>query len=93
MHSQASAYPASVFILVATLLASGCGGSHGPSDRYSNRLPADLPSISVVAPDRTELPRYESLELSVALKAKYNNPYDLRQVSLDGLFTGPDGVR
>ena len=46
----------------------------------------------MVAPDRTELPRYGSLELSVALKAKFSNPYDLRQVSLDGIFSGPDGI-
>ena len=83
-----------LFILVATLLASGCGGAvihatAGPTSAPTS--PANLPSITVVAPDRTELPRYESLELSVALKAQYTNPYDLRQVRLDGLFTGPDG--
>jgi len=91
MQNKLTAAPVlSLFILVATLLASGCGGTTARSTATPTSSP-DLPSISVVAPNRTELPRYESLQLSVALKAKYSNPYDLRQVSLDGLFTGPDG--
>jgi hypothetical protein len=86
----------SFFILIAALLAAGCGGNAANPIITPTTVPtiaADLPSISVVAPDRTELPRYESLELSVALKAKYANPYDLRQVSLDGLFSGPGGLQ
>jgi hypothetical protein len=51
----------------------------------------DLPTITASAPDRTELPRYETVDITVTLKAQYQNPYDLRQVSLDGLFSGPDG--
>jgi hypothetical protein len=79
--------------LVAIVLLSACAGKAGASTSRSPNATANpnLPSISVVAPDRAELPRYESLELSVALKASYANPYDLRQVSLDGIFTGPDG--
>ena len=81
-----------LILLAATLLTAGCGGSTvSPTLVPTLANPADLPSISVAAPDRIELPRYETLELSVALKAKYANPYDLRQVSLDGLFTAPDG--
>jgi hypothetical protein len=78
-------------ILVSTLLVSGCAGATVPATAAPTALPADLPSISVASPDRTGLPRYERLELSVALKAQYTNPYDLRQVSLDGIFTAPDG--
>jgi hypothetical protein len=44
-----------------------------------------------VALDRDNLPRYESLEMTVALEAQYDNPYDARQVRLDGIFTAPDG--
>ena len=51
----------------------------------------DLPTITAAAPDRTELPRYESVDIAVALNAKYTNPYDLRQVNLEAIFTGPDG--
>ena len=82
-------------ILVSALLASGCAASLAKPAARLLTAPTpnpDHPSISMVAPNRTELPRYESLELSVALKAKYNNPYDLRQVSLDGIFSGPEGV-
>lgn len=89
---QSPIRPLILFILFAMLLASGCGSVPVHPTATSTARP-DQPSISVVAPDRTELPRYESLELSVSLKAKYTNPYDLRQVSLDGLFTGPGGLQ
>lgn len=49
------------------------------------------PQISHVSLDRPELPRYESLEMTLTLEAEYGNPYDSREVRLDGLFTGPDG--
>jgi spore germination protein YaaH len=49
------------------------------------------PAIRSVALDRAELPRYEALEMLVDVQAQYANPYDARQVSLDGLFTAPDG--
>ena len=85
-----------LFSVALALLVTGCGratptASPIPEPTITANL--DLPSISVAAPDRTELPRYETLNLSVALKAKYTNPYDLRQVSLDGTFTGPDGKK
>ena len=50
-----------------------------------------LPEIAEVTLDRSELPRYESLEMEIALEAEYDSPYDAREVRLDGLFTGPDG--
>jgi hypothetical protein len=52
----------------------------------------DLPKINTVVLDRLEVPRYESLELTVELEARYSNPYDLREVSLDAVFTSPDGT-
>jgi hypothetical protein len=51
-----------------------------------------LPDVTAVELDRSEVPRYESIEMTVALEADYANPYDLREVSLDGLFIGPDGT-
>jgi hypothetical protein len=83
------------FIPVTALLVSGCAGNSTVLAARQTTAPIanpDQPSISMVAPDRTELPRYGSLELSVALKTKFSNPYDLRQVSLDGIFSGPDGI-
>ncbi len=55
--------------------------------------PPDLPKLTSVALDRAELPRYESLEMTVELEAQYENPYDARQVRLDGVFSGPDGAQ
>jgi hypothetical protein len=51
----------------------------------------DLPKIKSVELDRTELPRYESLELTLSIDAKYSNPYDAREVVLDGVFTNSVG--
>jgi hypothetical protein len=53
--------------------------------------PDNLPQISAVSLDRSELPRYESLEMTVELSAEYSNPYDAREVTLEGAFTAPDG--
>lgn len=55
--------------------------------------PPDLPKLTSVALDRAELPRYESLEMTVELEAQYENPYDARQVRLDGVFSGPNGAQ
>ena len=41
--------------------------------------------------DQSELPNFAPLEMTVSLQAQYANPYDQRQVSLDGVFKGPDG--
>ena len=49
------------------------------------------PQILAVEPSSMEVARYEKLELAVALKATYDNPYDVRQVDLTAVFTGPDG--
>jgi hypothetical protein len=74
---------------------TACGGNQIP---VLPTLPAstptpvlDLPQIRSVVLNRSEVPRYESLELTVDIDAKYLNPYDTREVSLDGVFTGPDG--
>lgn len=74
--------------LAAAFLFSGCSGIAPtlPSQR------TERPNITAVSADRNELPLYESVELSVSLEAQYNNPYDARQVELDGFFTAPDGT-
>jgi hypothetical protein len=88
----------SLLMLVAVVLTLGCGRNNsipitspGVASMTTPTGTPDLPSISMAAPDRIELPRYESIAFSVTLEAQYTNPYDLRQVSLDGIFTGPDG--
>jgi len=48
------------------------------------------PRIYAVEPNATPVARYEKLELTVTLEATYDNPYDVRQVDLVAVFTGPD---
>lgn len=54
-------------------------------------IPPDLPEITAVELDHPSLPRYESLEMTLSLDADYTNPYDAREVTLDGRFIAPDG--
>lgn len=74
----------SVLALLTAVLAASCAA--GPA------VETPLPAIGAVELDRSELPRYEPLELTVALEAEYDNPYDARQVRLDGVFSAPDGT-
>lgn len=85
-----------VFLLL-TLLVTACSGGQTTQPTINPPAPVltevvDLPIIYNVSSDRAELPRYESLELTVTLEAEYSNPYDVREVSLDGVFVGPDGT-
>jgi len=86
----------SLLILALALLATACGGNEAAPTATATQLPTQavyLPKITDVQLDRSEVPRYESLEMTVSLEAQYTNPYDLRQVSLDGVFTAPDGTQ
>lgn len=82
-----------VTFLLMTWIVPACG-QRLPGAVTSAAFPTpspDLPVLISVELDRSELPRYESLEMKVALKAEYENPYDARQVKLEGLFIAPDG--
>ena len=52
----------------------------------------NLPEIIAVSLDLAELPQYESLEMTVDIEAEYKNPYELRDVRLDGIFNAPHGT-
>ena len=95
-----------VTLLSAIVLAAGCSNNQTapPSPAPTTTTaptatpvpePAPTtgprPTVGGVTLDRAELPRYEALELTVDLEATYANPYDARQVALDGVFTAPDG--
>lgn len=93
-----------IALLCALILATSCSPKQTPAvtqpSPLPNAAPADTPTpaqnppkITSIQPDRTELPRFESLELVVAVEARYGNPYDARQVRLDGVFIGPDGYQ
>ena len=62
------------------LLLASCTPAGGPA-----------PRILDVQPSASEVPRYDRFELVVALEATYDNPYDVRDVDLSAVFTGPDG--
>jgi hypothetical protein len=82
-----------LIILTAAVLTTGCGrNTPAVTDTAAPTVVIDLPKIMGVELDRAELPRYESLEMKLAVEAKYSNPYDGREVRLDGVFTAPDGI-
>ncbi len=91
------------FLVVTAVLLAACGEgaetatavptvTTAPTPTIAENLPTgNLPAITAVTLDRPTLPRYESLEMVVDVTAVYTNPYDAREVTLDGLFTAPDG--
>ena len=84
------------FFIVLNLLLAGCAGNPTPAPTPTPSptlppAPENLPEITSVELDRPELPRYESLEIKISVDAEYTNPYDAREITLQGTFTGPDG--
>ncbi|MCL4266737.1 MAG: DUF5060 domain-containing protein [Anaerolineae bacterium] len=95
------------FLVVTAVLLAACGegaetatavpttsptATTAPTPTAPENLPTgNLPAITAVSLDHPSLPRYESLEMTLAVTAEYSNPYDAREVTLDGLFTAPDG--
>jgi len=82
-------------VLITAFLLNACGANETTLQPTiaPTAVPTqvDLPKVASVKLDRTELPKYESLEMTVGVSAKYQNPFDARQVALDGVFTGPNG--
>jgi hypothetical protein len=70
----------SLLPILCFLLLASCTPTGGPA-----------PRILDVQPSGPEVPRYDRFELVVALEATYDNPYDVRDVELFAVFTGPDG--
>src|SRR5512141_3018959 len=50
------------------------------------------PHVGAVAADRATLGRYERIELTAALTATYDNPYDQAQIALSASFQAPSGA-
>ena len=85
-----------LMLLLVVMLSTACGQTTTsvPPTTVPTAAPtsqADLPKITSVTLDRSEVPNYESIEMTVTLDAKYTNPYDIREISLDGVFMSPDG--
>ena len=86
----------SSLFLGTILLLTACGRNQIPTEPIvvptaTATVQIDLPAILSVEADRNELPRYEAMEFTVEFDAEYSNPYDLREVGLEGVFTSPDG--
>ncbi len=84
--------------LILIILLTACDGARPtPTANVIPTMPAeptstkDLPSVTAAAPDKVDVPRYDSVDFAIALKANDSNPSDLREVNLEGLFTSPDG--
>jgi hypothetical protein len=85
-----------IFVLSTILFLTACGGSQIPVEptrvlASTVTAQVDLPVILSVEANRNEVPRYESVELTLEIDAQFSNPYDVRDISLDAVFTSPDG--
>ncbi len=81
-------------LMAAAAFSTACGNRELPATATPPASPTpipDLPKITAATLDRLELPRYESLEMTLEVEAEYRNPYDAREVSLEAVFVGPDG--
>lgn len=84
-----------VIVLIFGLLLVGCNSDDPtvlPEPTAIPTLEQDLPRITEVELDRPEIPRYQSVEFVFEIEAEYSNPYDAREIRLDGAFTAPDGA-
>lgn len=55
-------------------------------------IPLVAPELKAVTASTTQPGRYNKFELTVELKAAYNNPFDPAQVDLHATFTAPNGA-
>ena len=84
-----------MFVLSIIPLITACGGTPetaAPTVAATPTVQVDLPRIISIEADRNEVPRYESIELTVDFGAEYANPYNAQEVALEGIFTGPDSA-
>jgi len=91
-------------VLFISLFVVGCGGSSESEvvdeptveptavPEPTATIELNLPEITAVTTDQSELPNYGSLEMLIELDADYANPYDAREITLDGVFIAPDGT-
>jgi hypothetical protein len=72
------------------MMLPNCSDSR--AERRSAPAPGSLPVVRRVLPSRATVPRYERVELTVDLEARYANPFDPEQVALEARFRAPSGV-
>ena len=85
------------FVFSFVLLLAACGGGeqlvYEPTVDVLPTVQENLPEILSVEFDKQDVSKYESVELTLDLDAEYVNPYNVKEVSLDGIFTGPSGIQ
>ena len=84
------------FVLLVIPVLTACGGNQTaitptPVPISTSTVTVALPTILSVEADRDEGPRYEPVELTLDIDAEYSNPYNVRNVALEAVFTSPDG--
>jgi len=85
----------SIYISLLLLFLSACGNYQQQS--APTVIPAtptvqlDLPSITSVKAGKREVSNYETIEFTLDMDAKYSNPYDVREIAVDGVITSPEG--
>lgn len=83
------------FHLILGLLITGCRNEIPTVEIEPSITPLveqNIPKIISVELDHSEVPRYASIEFTLFLEAEYMNPYDAREIRLDGTFTAPNGA-
>jgi hypothetical protein len=63
-----------------------------PTAAGTPSLAGSPPRVGIVTADRATLGRYERIELTAALTATYENPYDQAQIALSASFRAPSGA-
>lgn len=94
-HTDQTKLTLSLVLLCAFLFLTACGGNQIPVEPTVAATPTteiDLPKITSAELDRNEVPRYGAVELTLEIDAEYSNPYDAREIALEGVFTGPEGT-
>jgi hypothetical protein len=76
---------------VAPPAASAIASPAAPISALTPTLAGSPPRVGAVRADRTSLGRYERIELTAALTATYDNPYDQAQIAFSANFHAPSG--
>jgi len=78
-------------LLILSQINSSCSGENLPNPTKTPPVGKNQPKIITADLDSAEVPRYKSIEIKIEIEAEYSNPYDAREIRLDGKFKGPDG--
>lgn len=65
-----------LLLLALIILLAACAPAATATPATQPTEPVNLPKILVVYLEKSELPRYETLEMTVTLESRYENPYD-----------------